>query len=72
VYPTFLVDIFTRSESERRQQRDEAWRAWHRQPDALPLPDEPPRSKARRLPLSGVALGALAARLLAWSQLLRR
>lgn len=72
MYPSFLVNVFTRNDHERRQRRDEAWRAWHRQPDALPLPDEPPGGRAWRRSLAGLGSLAIVARLVGWSQLLRR
>lgn len=72
MYPNFIVDVMTGNDGERQRRRDEAWRAWHRQPDALPLPDEPPRSHRRRLPLSGIGLTAILTRLAGWSQIIRR
>jgi hypothetical protein len=72
VYPNFIVDVITGNDRERQRRRDEAWRAWHRQPDALPLAEEPPRGRMWRLPLHGLGLTSIVARLAGWSQLIRR
>ncbi|HET9521737.1 MAG TPA: hypothetical protein VFO73_11870 [Candidatus Limnocylindrales bacterium] len=72
MYPNFIVDVMTGNDRERQRRRDEAWRAWHRQPDAVPLPDELPRSRGRHLALPGIGLSTLLTRLAGWSQIIRR
>ncbi len=61
--PTHFVGIIFGDDGRAAQRRDEEFRAWHRQPDALPLPDDPPAPKVqrfafvRRLARSGALLG---------------
>ncbi len=72
MYPSFIVDVITGNDRERRRRRDDAWRAWHRQPDALPLPEEPPRSRTWHVRVPRIGLASILARLAGRIQLIRR
>jgi hypothetical protein len=72
VYPSFIVDVIKGNDRERRRRRDDAWRAWHRQPDALPLPEEPPRSRTWHVRVPRIGLASSLAWLAGRIQLIRR
>jgi hypothetical protein len=47
--PRLFARLLASDDKVAAQRSDEEFRAWHRQPDALPLPDEPPPRRREHL-----------------------
>lgn len=50
--PSHYVGLIAGDDGRAATRRDEEFRAWHRRPDAAPLPDEPPTPQRGRLTIA--------------------
>jgi hypothetical protein len=83
MHPGRFLTLITEDEHERRRRDDEAFRAWHRRPDALPDAQRPasapmaadrtlPRRASSPAPHRSPGLALLLGRLRGWGLVTRR